>query len=279
MNRFVIRYPQFKRKALTLSYDDGVVQDKRFIEMLDRYGLKCTFNLMGYKLTQNKDWPEFTCKPSISREEAPSVYQNHEVAVHGFQHPYLDELPAGNAAWQIIKDRETLEALFGRIIRGMAYPMGGTQSEALVNTLRACGILYARTSKCTHGFSIPKDWLRLTATCRNTDPECLDLAKKYVQQDVTYLSQMFYMWGHTYEFDEGGGWNQIEEFCKIVANHDDIWYSTNGEIFEYLDAANRLICSADGKLLCNPTAATIYLENFHAGSQHILHSGETIQIA
>ena len=34
-----------KSKVLTLSYDDGVVQDIRFIEILDKYGLKGTFNI------------------------------------------------------------------------------------------------------------------------------------------------------------------------------------------------------------------------------------------
>ena len=38
-------YPNFKKKALTLSYDDGVVQDRRFMKILDNFGIKCTFNI------------------------------------------------------------------------------------------------------------------------------------------------------------------------------------------------------------------------------------------
>ena len=38
---------QGKNKAITFSFDDGVLQDIRAIEILDRYGLKATFNLMG----------------------------------------------------------------------------------------------------------------------------------------------------------------------------------------------------------------------------------------
>ena len=38
-----------KMKAITFSYDDGVVQDRRLIELLDKYGLKATFNL-------NSEW-------------------------------------------------------------------------------------------------------------------------------------------------------------------------------------------------------------------------------
>ena len=34
-----------KSKVLTLSYDDGVVQDIRLIGILDKYGIKGTFNI------------------------------------------------------------------------------------------------------------------------------------------------------------------------------------------------------------------------------------------
>lgn len=34
-----------KKKALTFSYDDGVTQDVRLIEMFNKYNLKATFNL------------------------------------------------------------------------------------------------------------------------------------------------------------------------------------------------------------------------------------------
>ena len=34
-----------KKKAFTLSFDDGIMQDARAIEILDKYGLKATFNL------------------------------------------------------------------------------------------------------------------------------------------------------------------------------------------------------------------------------------------
>ena len=34
-----------KNKALTFSYDDGVTQDVRLIEIFNKYGLRATFNL------------------------------------------------------------------------------------------------------------------------------------------------------------------------------------------------------------------------------------------
>ena len=40
-----VRFPGFKQKALTLSYDDGIRQDKRLIAIMQKYGLKGTFNI------------------------------------------------------------------------------------------------------------------------------------------------------------------------------------------------------------------------------------------
>ena len=33
-----------KKKAVTFSYDDGVTQDCRLVEMMNTYGVKGTFN-------------------------------------------------------------------------------------------------------------------------------------------------------------------------------------------------------------------------------------------
>ena len=40
-----MRFPGGLAKALTFSYDDGVEQDIRLVEILDKYGMKGTFNL------------------------------------------------------------------------------------------------------------------------------------------------------------------------------------------------------------------------------------------
>ena len=33
------------RKIFLLSFDDGTIWDKRFVELLNKYGMKATFNL------------------------------------------------------------------------------------------------------------------------------------------------------------------------------------------------------------------------------------------
>ena len=40
-----MRFPEGRDRALTLSYDDGVEQDARLMDILDENGIKATFNL------------------------------------------------------------------------------------------------------------------------------------------------------------------------------------------------------------------------------------------
>lgn len=128
-----------KYKAVTFSYDDGVTQDKRLIEILDRYGLKCTFNINsellgregslvrgGVTVQHNKLFPE----------EIKAVYKNHEVAVHTLTHPNLTSLTDDNEIIrQVEQDRLNLSRLVGYEVVGMAYPGGGINNNEHVAEL------------------------------------------------------------------------------------------------------------------------------------------------
>ena len=86
---------QGKNKAITFSYDDGVIQDKRLIPLLDKYGLKATFNLNSelFGMThihQNNGKPYEHVK--ICAKEVRELYERHEVAVHTLTHPRLTEV-------------------------------------------------------------------------------------------------------------------------------------------------------------------------------------------
>ena len=55
MGSIFMRFPGGKSKALTLSYDDGVRQDRRLIEIMKKNGLKGTFNISsGTGKSQNE---------------------------------------------------------------------------------------------------------------------------------------------------------------------------------------------------------------------------------
>ena len=78
--------------------------------------------------------------------------------------------------------------------------------------------------------------------------------------EVSQYLKLMYVWGHSYEFDNNDNWDVIENFCKYMGGRDDIWYATNIEIIDYMDAAKRLQFSADYEKVYNPNACSVWLQ-------------------
>lgn len=262
MGLIFMRFPGGRAKALTLSYDDGVEQDVRLIKIMQRHGLKGTFNLnSGVCSPEGTVFEKGQIHRRMSRSQCREVYQNSavEVAVHGLTHPFLEQLPIPVCTYEVLQDRMNLEKDFCTIVRGMAYPYG-TFSDSVIDVLRKCGIAYARTVESTERFELPADWLRLPATCHHDNPRLMELARQFVETDRKRAPALFYLWGHSYEFDKNNNWNVIEEFASYIGNRMDIWYATNIEIFDYIAGYNQLIFGVDGKRVYNPTGIDLYFE-------------------
>ena len=218
-----------KMKAVTLSYDDGVEYDIRLISILDRYGIRGTFNLNP----DRQDNEHVSVKPPIIAHfiplnELPQVYTGHEVAGHTCSHPHLENLDEAGIRDEIARCRDTLSRVFGRPIYGMAYPFG-TYDARVLRIAREEGVLYARTCEQTYGFSLTENLLELPTTCRHAAPQLLTLAEEFVKLKPE-TPQLFYLWGHSYEFEQFANWDIIEDFCRIVGGRDDIFYGTNCEV-------------------------------------------------
>ena len=273
-----LRFPDFRRKAVTLSYDDGVPADKHLMEIIDKYGLKCTFNI------NSELFPEESGKGfRMTREETYHLFaiSGHEVAVHGAKHLCLTDVDKSMATRDVLVDRENLEKMFGRIMKGMAYANGATNDD-VVQILKDCGIRYARTTVSTEKFDVPTDWLRMPATCHHKNPRLMELAKTFIETDEHWYhwanrAMLFSLWGHSYEFDECDNWDVLEEFAAYVGNRTDIWYATNGEIFDYVQAFNALEFSADGNMIYNPTNTDIYLCYFKQNV--MIPKGHTVTVS
>jgi hypothetical protein len=60
----------------------------------------------------------------------------------------------------------------------------------------------------------------------------IDLAIKFIDLK-TDTPKLFYVWGHSYEFDmDDISYEKFEEFCKLISGKEDIYYGTNGEVFK-----------------------------------------------
>lgn len=226
-----------KMKALAFSYDDGVTQDRRLIAILNRYGLKCTFNLNSgqfatayafYDEKKNVTFPHVRLRAS----EVAQVYAGHEVAVHTLTHPVLRDLPDADVVREVEEDRIALSALVGYEIHGMAYPVGSSAvDERVTELIRAkTGVLFSRTTSDTHRFDLPEDPLLLHPTVRHADKEAAEaLAERFLalQPDKP---QLFCIWGHAYELDRDDDWEWFDSFCSRIAGRDDVFYGTLSQI-------------------------------------------------
>ncbi len=258
-----MRYPNGLRKALTLSYDDGPFEDIRMIELLDKHKIKCTFNINSGRFSGDDE----VCKKYIDG--------GHEIAVHTVTHPRLDIMPSASIIQEVLNDRIALEQKFGTVVRGMAYPYG-YYSDRAVEILEQCGIVYSRTTHATGGFDIPSDWLRLPATCHHNNPRLMELADKFIKSDCIF-PELFYLWGHTHEFESNRNWNIIEEFAAFMGNRDDIWYAANIEVYDYVRAYEALQFSADESLVHNPSALSVWLQ-IGKGEPIEIASGKTVKL-
>lgn len=240
--------------AVTLSYDDGISQDRRLVEIMNRHGIRGTFHLNSMHVT-NDDAGHIHC------EEVSKLYANHEVAVHCVTHPVLSALPNEGIIEEVLEDRRTLEKCCGYPVRGMSYPYGN-YDERVIALSKACGIVYSRAVQTTGSFALPSNFMRWEGTCHHNG-NLLALADKFLQTKDEYKKQprLLYVWGHSYEFDGNNNWDLIEAFCEKVGKKDYIWYATNIEIYDYVQAMRRLCFSVDCSMVYNPSAISVWVED------------------
>ena len=261
-----IVFPQGKEKALTFSYDDGQVFDRRLVGIFRQYGLKGTFHLNSGTIGT---------EGYVTAEEIPDLYRGMEVAGHTVTHPYLSQKTAGGIAGEIWEDKKTLEQWSGGLLRGFSYPFGETP-ERVRAALGSAGIEYARTVVSTRAFTWPEDFLLWDPTCHHNEVT-EELIGHFLHPHDYERNLLFYIWGHSFEFDREDTWGRFEEICGKLSGQSDVWYATNIQIKEYITAARNLIVSADGRKAYNPSARTVYIKE--KGRILELKAGETCSLA
>lgn len=225
-----------KMKAITFSYDDGVTQDQRLITLFNKYGLKATFNLNSGLLGSGgglvrEDVTVAHVKPRP--QEIKNIYKGHEVAAHTVTHPFLPNMSDDEIIEQVEKDRIALSELVEYEVRGFAYPGGGINfNERVADVIRNnTGVKYCRTTVSSGDFEPQEDLFVFKPTVYHHEEfdKLFHLGEKFVNLK-TDKPQIFYIWGHAYEFDIHNSWERFEEFLKIISGKDDIFYGTNSEV-------------------------------------------------
>ena len=274
MNYSHLCFPGFLERAFTMSYDDGYAHDIKLVEIMNKYGVKGTFNLNSFFMGKDGGTEKGR---RLSFDEARELYAGHEIAAHGAKHKSLTEVSSEEGLYDVLEDRRALESEFGAVVQGMAYA-NGTFDDVAVENLKKCGILYSRTCKATGGFAIPRDWLRLPPTCKHKAENLFELLDEFLAPPKkSYLRpepRLFYLWGHSYEFALDNNWEIIEDFLSKIGNRDDIYYATNIELYRYIKAYEALVFGVNGNIIYNPTAIDLYLNVW--GRKMIVHAGETV---
>ncbi len=274
-------------KAVTFSYDDGVRQDIRLSDIFCKYGMKGTFNLnssfMGVDTSSKK--------MTVAEIKEHILDRGHEVATHGASH----RAPLKQRPIEAIRDtlscRMELEAMFDRIIRGMAYPDSGIRTYStgsvhypeLREYLSALDIAYSRTlGGDNDSFDMPEDFLAWMPTAHHDNPRIMEYIDKFLALhdnnivSANEMPKLFYIWGHSYEFDNKDNWEHIEEICERLSGKDDTWYATNIEIYDYVKAYESLRYSADASRVYNPSLMSVWI--WADGKIFEIKSNETVKL-
>lgn len=232
-----------KLKAITFSFDDGVTQDKRLIEIFDRYNLKCTFNINSglFEKRTSHEATIFGIKTLFNncrfpKEEIADIYKNHEVAAHSVTHPILTQLAEDEVISQMREDAKNLEEITGKKVYGFAYPGGYCEyyNDRVAEIIKDnTDLYYGRTAKSCYSFELPENLMMFHPTISHRELEIREkLADEFLAIEAE-CPQMFYIWGHSYEMINEDIWTGFERFCEKLAGHDDIFYGTNNEVFRH----------------------------------------------
>lgn len=280
-------FPGGRKKCLTLSFDDGTVEDLKITQMLRDRGLAATFNL-NPGLFGHDD--HLDCRPvlecqhtKLTADRIAATYEGFEIACHGLTHAHLGRVPSSMAAYEIAECKKRLEDIVHEPVRGMAWPIRYRDPDVAREreTARACGICYARTTTRSYGYvGFPEDFLHWDAACSYVEPQLAELTEGFLKpvEDKAYVEPLlYYVWGHGYEATGRNAWGTLEGFLDQVAGREDeIWYASNIEVYDYIQAVRGLVYSATGDYIYNPSRIDVWMAIDHAAYR--IPSGETITI-
>lgn len=245
---------------ITTSWDDGDVLDIRLSRLLSKYGVKGTFYI-SQNYRENR----------LSEFDIVDISKIHEIGAHTVSHLDLRTLSTDDKRDEVRKNKEWLQRILGAEVKMFCYPRG-LYDDAVVKTVQEAGFLGARTTKLG-SISSPSDSFHLDTTIqiypfpfrkRNTKQY---YARKFLQPylqrapalrsigvptssmyswlntakttfDLTkQKGEIFHLWGHSWEIEKYGMWDELENFLLYVACSDRCIYLTNGELL-------RRTCSA-----------------------------------
>lgn len=256
-------YPGGKTKALTMSFDDGRIFDRDLIKMFNKYGIKGTFHLISSRLGSDG---------YVKSEEIKELYAGHEISLHTHTHPTIAYMPRRRIDYEITENKRILERIAGREICGLSYPMGSF-GDNVTGVMKNAGVLYGRTTLSTGTFALPKnfyEWHPTIHYSRGTQrwSKNLVISRSLLTEKANEFAEYFdwqrnmpimQVWGHSYELDDNDDWDVMENFCKYISTINTVWFATNIEVADYVNALKQLRFTQECDTVYNPTAIDVWI--------------------
>ena len=200
------------RKILILSFDDGTIYDRRFVELLNRYGIRATFNLNSG--LEDFVWyyeDRFPIRRQIL-SETMEQYRGHEVASHSLHHHWLNTLTPPQISREIGDDCATLKQIFGLQDIGFAVPFTAC-GEREIRLIRKY-VRYIRLSSLSDSFALPEDPYHIPIHGLYNDPNIREKIGKFAEN--TLPVSLFVLAGHSYELEVLNHWQYMEDLIQFI---------------------------------------------------------------
>ena len=200
------------RKIFLLSFDDGTVYDSRFVQLLNQYGMKATFNL-------NSALEEFVwyyedkfpiCRQKLA--ETVQQYRGHEIASHSLHHHWLNSLTPPQLRREVEEDCAALKRIFGVTELGFGVPFTAC-GEREIRILRKY-VRYIRLSEFSDSFALPADPYHIPIHGLYNDTDIREKIARFAENDLPV--SLFVMAGHSYEFEVLDHWEYMEELLQYI---------------------------------------------------------------
>ena len=250
-------YPNGKKKAFVLTYDDGVLQDVRLVLLLNRYGLKGTFNLNSLLMEREFVWHHEKIGPvrRLPNAIAAHLYEGHEVASHSCTHPDLSGMSRGAIMYELGHDRYLLEQLTGQQVKGFGVPFDYYDGVA-VDCVRELGFVYGRGSEETRSYAPVWDPYRQQAGVFHLSEGLTDFVDGFLRTCEELAACIIV--GHSYDLDAENLWDTTEDIFRAVSEAEDVLSMTHLELVEYQQAMKK--AEIRGDMVINRSDRSLWFE-------------------
>jgi peptidoglycan/xylan/chitin deacetylase (PgdA/CDA1 family) len=235
---------------VTTSWDDGHPCDARLAEALAKSGLPATF----YVPLFGEDG-----KPVLGPAALRSfLKQGFEIGAHTVTHKVLISLDKEMLTREVCGSKQLMEDQLGEEVRMFCYPRGRYDSR-VIDSVQESGFLGARTTRMFsqsmrfERFEMPTslqafphpplDYLKNLGK-RGNLPGFARYISKYARckswvemgkimfDEAMREGGVWHIYGHSWELEELGLWDQLQELFSYVANRPGVIYATNSKALE-----------------------------------------------